>query len=332
MSNQHDIDIEKWKAWLGQIPTEEVDLLAEALSSSYSGLRSAPAESQISVRVEREPVEGLIYPRTPTFVDVFGLYAVFKNIAFKSNLLLKGPKGDGKSLSVIAYSSTINCPVVIQECSEDTKKYELHGTQSLLGDETVFVLGSIPTAIDVANEVGQCILLFEELNALTPQVQKQLNAVTDFRKMASLRQIGRTYQLREHARLWVVGTMNPSVYGGTYDLNEDLKSRFEEIEVTYPNFGQEKRILAAVCPNMVPEAQLDQLIKLAHETRQSATGYALSTRDLVRLVQTVRDVGLEIALQMVVCKFEGDDDRNTVITRIGSIFGQRNLRKYWGAS
>lgn len=319
---------ERWKAWLGQIPPGEVDLLAEALSSMRY---EVPAEAPLPVRVEREPVEGLLYPNTPPFVDVFGLHAIFKSIAFKSNLLLKGPKGDGKSLAVIAYSSFINCPVVIQECSEDTKKYELHGTQSLLGDETVFVLGSIPTAIDVANEVGQCVLLFEELNALTPQVQKQLNAVTDFQKMASLRQIGRTYRLRESAKLWVVGTMNPSVYGGTYDLNEDLKSRFEEIEVTYPNFGQEKRIMAAVCPGAIPDALLDQLIKLAHETRQNATGYALSTRDLVRLVFTVRDVGLDVALQMVVCKFEGDDDRNTIMARISSIFGNRNLRKHWGA-
>ena len=126
--------------------------------------------------------------------------------------------------------------------------------------------------------------------------------------------------------------MNPSVYGGTYDLNEDLKSRFEEIDVTYPSFGQEKRIVTHICPGLVQDGVLDQLIKLANETRQNSTGYALSTRDLVRLVQTVADVGLNTALQMVICKFEGVDDRNTIIRRIGSIFGQQNLRTHWGAA
>lgn len=334
---------EQWAQWLESIPQDQQAVLAELLAGTNAGKENTNGHATVQrvdnahhtperkVRVEREPIQDLLISDPPPYVDTLGLHAIYKSLAFESNILLKGPKGDGKSLSVISYAATINCPLVVVECSEDTKKYDLHGSQSLIGDETVFVLGGIPTAIDVANECGQCILLLEEVNALTPQVQKQLNAISDFRKMASIRQIGRTYTLNKSAKLWVVGTMNPSTYGGSYDLNEDLKSRFEEIEVTYPSTESEKQIIKRVCGNAVDDHTLDLLLRFVKETRQQATGYALSTRDLVRLVHTVAKLGLDTALQLVVCKFEGED-REVVTRRLASVFGPKNIKKYWGSS
>lgn len=324
---------QQWTQWLENIPLEQKTVLADLLhpNPQTNGHSKTPLSTATTeVKVTRTQTQDLYIKTPPPYLDIFNLHAIYGHLAFNSPLLLKGPKGDGKSLSVISWGAANNIPIVIQECSEDTKKYDLQGSQSLIGDETIYVLGCIPTAIDVANEVGHCILLFEELNALTPQVQKQLNAVTDFRKESSLPAIGRTYRLKEGARIWVVGTMNPSTYAGSYDLNEDLKSRFEEIEVTYPAQEPEKKVIKAVCGNTVQDAQIDLLIRFAKETRQQATGYALSTRDLVRLVNMVGLLGLDTALQMVLCKFEGED-RDTVMKRMVSVFGPRNLRKYWGA-
>jgi MoxR-like ATPase len=330
---------QQWTTWLETIPLEQRTVLADILKTSTSNGHAAAYDPnqtppQHQVTVTRSPTQDLYVTEPPVYVDTLRLHDVYKRIAFDSNLLLKGPKGDGKTLSIISFAAETRVPIVIQECSEDTKSYNLMGSQSLIGTETIYVLGSIPTAIDVANEVGNCILLFEELNALTPQVQKQLNAVTDFRKMVSMPHIGKTYRLRKDAYIWVVGTMNPSVYGGTYDLNEDLKSRFEEIEVTYPSTEAEKQILKRVCvgTSAVDDKTLDMLLRFARETRQQATGYSLSTRDLVRLVQTVAKVGLPTAIQMVVCKFEGED-RDTVMKRLGSVFGTGVVvKKYWGGA
>jgi MoxR-like ATPase len=331
----------QWVEWLKNIPEEQRAVLANILLADLTApTKGTNGKSQHKleeiekqekqVRVTRTPTKDLRIENPPMYVDTLSLHEIYKRLAFEANLLIKGPKGDGKSLSVIHFANSIDCPLVVQECSEDTKKYELMGSQFLIGDETVYVLGSLPTAIDVANEVGQCILLFEELNALTPQVQKQLNAIGDFRKMVSLPHIGKTYRLREGAKLWLAATMNPSVYSGTYDLNEDLKSRFEEVEITYPSTEHEKRILKAVGNKAVDDATLNLLIRFAKETRQQATGYALSTRDLVRLVNSVACLGLDIALQLVVCKFEGED-RDVVLKRMSSVFGPKNLKKFWGA-
>ena len=143
--------------------------------------------------------------------------------------------------------------------------------------------------------------------------------------------------------------MNPSVYGGTYDLNEDLKSRFEEIEMTYPEHGQEKQILKVACQSIigyrfaepvkigsividqVGDALFDLVIRLAREPRQNSTDSYLSIRDNVRLVHTMAKVGIDQALQMVIGKFE-DADKDTVMKRLGAVFGPRPIKKFWGAA
>lgn len=344
----------QWEAWLGNVSAENQKDLLEVLKAQYPPDELDEVEGNPNVKITRTPTAELFIEKAPPYLDVFYLHDIYKALAFRSNILLKGPKGDGKTLSVITYAHATQTPLIIQECSEDTKKMDLMGSQTLIGNETIFTLGCIPAAIDTANEYGRAILLLEELSALTPQVQKQLNAVTDFRRNCSMPFLGKSYKLRKDAYLWVVGTMNPSVYGGTYDLNEDLKSRFEEIDLTYPEVGQEKQILQLACQNYIgakmptPYRTLDGgvakeiwhiddtiltlVIKLAGETRQQATGYALSTRDLVRLVETIALVGIERALQLVLCKFEGEEDKGTMKKRISSIFSPAiPLKNYWGS-
>ena len=75
---------------------------------------------------------------------------------------------------------------------------------------------------------------------------------------------------------------------------------------------------------------IDRVLRFAGETRQAATGYALSTRDLERLAVNIAVLGAQDALQLVACKFEGDD-RATVIPRITSHFAGVDIKRYWKA-
>jgi len=170
----------QWLEWLKNVPIEEQTALFEVLSRTTT--RDLEPPQQSSVKITRIPTQDLFVTNAPPYLDIFHLHDVFRKLAFKSNILLKGPKGDGKTLSVITYAAMTNTPLVIQECSEDTKKMDLMGSQTLLGDETIFTLGCIPAAIDTANEHGSVILLLEEISALTPQTQKQFNVVIDFRR------------------------------------------------------------------------------------------------------------------------------------------------------
>jgi hypothetical protein len=127
--------------------------------------------------------------------------------------------------------------------------------------------------------------------------------------------------------------MNLAVYGGVYSLNEDLKSRFRLLELGYPEPKAEREVVTAALPQgLKPEFKetLNSILILAHETRQKALDYALSTRDVVQLVEDAESLGLECALRVILGKFEGDD-KVTVSERIASIFGIRNLHINTGA-
>jgi MoxR-like ATPase len=258
-----------------------------------------------------------------TFVDTEGLHAIFDKIAFEANLILVGPKGIAKTLSVAAWAGKHGCPIVTYDCSEDVRRAHLIGMLTLRGDESPFILGPIPSAIEIANEVGQCILCFEEINALTPQMQKVLNPIGDFRRKIEVPECKRVFRLKEGARLWLVGTMNTSVYGGVYQLNEDLASRFRMLPLDYPAKGAEGNILKKVIgDNGVPKDTVTKILTLAHETRQKSLAYALSTRDVVQIVEDAGRCGVEDALRLASGKFEGQD-RAYFKTRIESIFGAK---------
>jgi MoxR-like ATPase len=272
------------------------------------------------------PQEGLVY------VDVLQLHPLFDKLAFAEtnttvgsvNLILVGPKGIAKTLAVASWAAKNKVPIITFDCSEDVRRGHLIGSFILRGGESPFVLGPIPSAFEIANEVGKCVLCLEEINALTPQMQKVLNPVGDFRRKVEVPECQRVFRLNPKARLWICGTMNTSVYGGVYELNEDLRSRFRILPVSYPGQGKELGIIQQVLGTLSPDEKklTNNLLTLAHETRQKALAYALSTRDIIQMVVDARTCGLKAALWLASGKFEGQE-RDYYKTRVGSIFGEQ---------
>lgn len=277
----------------------------------------------MTLQIERLSAEDYVARQGLVYVDTRELHPLYEKLAFLSNLVLVGPKGIGKSLSVAAYCAKKGYPVITFDCSEDVRRSHLLGMFIPRGAETPFVLGPLTTAFEIANEVGHCVLIFEEVNALTPQMQKVLNGTTDFRRAIDVPECKRVFRLKPEAKLWIVGTMNNAVYGGVYALNEDLKSRLRMVPVDYPKKDDERRIVAEVLHQSgVPgeAGLLAKLLTLAQETRQGAIEYALSTRDVVQIMEDAHRIGLNRALWIASGKFEGSD-RAAVLQRIESIFG-----------
>lgn len=276
------------------------------------------------MQVERlETSAYLTTGRAEGYTDNSNLHSLYEKLAFRGNLLLVGPKGTGKSLSIAAFCEKKGYPTITFDCSEDVRRSQLVGMFILRGNETPFILGPLTSAIDVANEVGECVLVLEEINALSPQAQKLLNPLTDFRVRIEVPEAKKVFSLREGARLWILGTMNSSSYGGVYQLNEDLKSRFRMLPIPYPKPDVEKKILEGVVKANAPIVDpkfLDRILTLAKETRQGKMEYALSTRDLVQLIQDAAELGIDTALLLLMGKYE-ELDRSVVSERIYSIFG-----------
>jgi len=283
------------------------------------------------VDFRRIPTEELTPKAQKDFVDT-GLLKTLHDLMFGPNLILKGPKGAGKTMAFEQRAAVNAIPLLRQECCEETSVRDLLGTYSAQGGDVFFQLGAVTSAIDVANEVGSCILVLEEINTLPPMTQKILNPLCDYRKAVSLPKVGRVFNLREGALLWVAGTMNPN-YAGTYSLNEDFRSRFEFIEVNYMSADDERALLLSkfpTPPSAKEKQEIDKIMNIAKETRSERMGYALSTRDLVQFVLNMLALDRDRALKLLEGKYEGEHI-NSFRARVQSGFGVNlNTVKLYG--
>lgn len=250
-----------------------------------------------------------LVPRTHDDYEDVGLVDILEKLAFGPNLILKGPKGSGKTLAIEQWAAKHGVPLLRENCSEMTGNRELLGTFFQQGTEVFYMLGSLTAAVEIANEDGGCVVVLEEINAMNAQAQKMLNSVADYRQEISVPKIGRVFRVKEGAKIWLMGTMNPN-YGGTFNLNEDFRSRFEFIEVGYMPVKQERELLEKQFPSppsVNERRMIDRILNLAAETRGGEMEYSLSTRDLVGVVRNFAKLGSwELALKLLEGKYESD--------------------------
>ena len=276
-----------------------------------------------------------------------GLFGLLSVLAWGDPLIFSGPKGSGKTLTVEEWAFENNFPFIRFDCTGETGDRRLLGGFVLKSlEESWFALGVLPTAIDVANEVGACILCLEEINALNEEAQKSVNPVADYRQEVNLHVIGMRFRINppvvattagtvvrieeedeytyevlmdtadsysvkkllllpsvkvgakmtegqrlgDRPRLWLVGAMNYGKgYGGTYELNEDFRSRCRIVNVDFMTDRTEQDILHGKFPGTLTAGEkvyVKGLQTLARETRGGKLGYSLSTRDLEQAIHT----------------------------------------------
>lgn len=280
-------------------------------------------------------IDGFVYEPSMSYVDVHGILARCEERILASlgagtkprNILFNSKHGLGKTLMAATLAKNLRAklkqsvPMVVFDCSEDTREYHLKGTYNLNeGGSTSFVPGPIPTAIHFANTTGLAILCLEEMSALTPGAQKVLNSITDWRSGIFLPLLGKTIYLEPKANIIVLATMNPNVYGGVYLINQDLRSRFVEEVVHWPAMDAEKKILSAQVPGAAADV-VDKVAQFVRDTR-GQEGAQLSTREAVSLLQELHELPMrkEEVLYCLLNKFEGRTVRKTIADRLDATF------------
>lgn len=184
--------------------------------------------------------------------------------AKKSPLLLIGPTGTGKTLMAAAFCQENNIALLQADCSEGTKKADLIGRFIILEGTVWFQLGTLPAAIEIANQLGKAAIDLEEVNGLLPHMQKIVNQFLDWRDHIYVPEIGRLFKVKPENKLMIFATMNPSTYGGTHELNKDFKNRFTPLKITYPTSAQELEIIEH---EGVDVGTVKRLIQLGMELR-----------------------------------------------------------------
>jgi MoxR-like ATPase len=281
-------------------------------------LAKAIGEAMLIVKM---PANSLIPKEDANFVDT-GILSLIEKIAWGDALILKGPKGSGKTLAIEQWCGIHGIPMVRENCNSGTDETQLIGSFGMEGNNVHFTLGALPLAIETANTHGEAVLVLEEINTLRPQVQSMVFSVADYRKAVECASLGRKFELNKDALLWVIGTMNPG-YAGTYQLNEALRSRFDFIEVGYMPQLKEKELLerSFSTPADVEQRRIvARLLTFAEESRTYEWEYALSTRDLVQSIRKIERIGLGKALKMLVQKFD-PEHKEKIEARVQSMFG-----------
>ena len=270
----------------------------------------------------------------------FDLFEAHSNAIAKLGLIHKlpicmiGPTGTGKTLAVAAHHSQTGDPLLQADCSEGTKKSDLIGRFVILDGTVWYQLGILPTGIVVANTTksGKAGIDFEEVNGLSPAMQKIVNQFLDWRGHVYIPELQKIYSLESGKSLMIYATMNPSTYGGTHELNKDFEDRFTPFKVPYPSSEQEFEILEH---EGVPENIVRSLIQLGMELRASMASGDLDSSPSPRTNQMfcdayrvydgsakLKDRALPLALTHVILnKFQSPKQAETVAGRMQRVFG-----------
>lgn len=252
----------------------------------------------------------------------------------KLPILMIGPTGVGKTLAIAAYHQQKGEPLLQADCSEGTKKADLIGRFVILDGTVWYQLGILPTGLQVANQTkeGRAGIDLEEVNGLSPAMQKIINQFLDWRGHVYIPEIQKVFSLDPKKSLMIYATMNPSTYGGTHELNKDFKDRFTPIKVPYPTPVQEFDILEH---EGIEDRIVKSLCQMSLEFRTSEGAGDLDTSPSPRTNQmfcnayrvyknnkVLEPRALQLALQHIILnKFESPKQAETVATKMQRVFG-----------
>ena len=237
--------------------------------------------------------------------------------------LIESEKGQGKTLLVHTVCSKNNIALIEEPVGVGTKRTDLIGTKEINRDGTLFNLGLLPKAIEVANHYKHACLYCDEGNAQDHEIQRYWNRICDGRK--SIVANGKTYKLNEDAKLSIVWTINPVTYAGINSMTEDLRSRFVGSVWSYPTEEDFKKVIN--WKDIPVESAMQPLLTLIQDIYslrlKGELEYALSIRDIAQFTTYLRYCkDLPTALnEVIMIKYGDASEREIVRIRINDTFG-----------
>ena len=242
--------------------------------------------------------------------------------------LIESEKGQGKTLLVHTVCSKNKIALIEEPVGVGTKRTDLIGTKEINRDGTLFNLGLLPRAIEVANHYKHACLYCDEGNAQDHEIQRYWNRICDGRK--SIVANGKTYRLDKDAKLSIVWTINPVTYAGINSLTEDLRSRFIGSVWDYPSNENLEKVInwEQISEDLVKQPLLTLVQDVYALRRKGEVEYALSIRDIAQFCEHFRKImdsaekPIERAIkEVILIKYTDASERELVKIRANDTFG-----------
>ena len=186
------------------------------------------------------------YVKTEPRYMAIGSELVKTEMIFNANkhVVIKGKAGVGKTTIAIKFAKDKNLPLIKIACSEGMRSDDLVGSVGIdtQDGKMKFNAGLLSRAVLIANKIGKCVIVLDEINVLKPQIQKNLISFLDETRFLDIADYGRL-TINEGVKILVFGTMNYN-YAGTNELNPEIESRFGFIQLGEPTKAQQEKILS----------------------------------------------------------------------------------------
>lgn len=265
------------------------------------------------------------------YTEMGSEYQQVQRAIMKANFpyLIESEKGQGKTLLIHTICKENGIALIEEPVGVGTKKSDLLGSKEINRDGTLFNLGLLPRAIEVANHYGHACLFCDDASAQEHDIQRWWNRICDGRK--SIVANGKQFKLKNDAKLSIVWAINPATYAGINTLTEDLRSRFIGRAWNYPTPTEFEKVIDwdGISHDLVKEPLLT-LVQDVYALRvKGDVDYALSVRDVAQFCDQFRyniedevESPLETTLkEVIMIKFSDASERELVKVRINDTFG-----------
>lgn len=159
----------------------------------------------------------------------------------------------------------------------------------------------------------------DELNAAPPEATMALHGLLEDQGNRSLELLEKGEVVEPHEDFRFVGTMNPSSFAGTSQMNDAFKTRFIPIECPALEPEAEKGLLAQETD--LPRSAADTLVELSRDIQSTDNTPPCSHRELLQIAAMEDVMGLEGATRMILLSVaETETQKDAVEKRIDFAF------------
>ena len=192
------------------------------------------------------------------------------------HVMLEGPKGCGKTMSVLEMGYRLNIPVVRFNCSEGITEEDFIGYRDIVDGNTIWVDGLAAMA---ARE--GCLLYPDETNGARANIMLALNQMMDTGRLVL--PTGEVIVCHDDFR--VIGSMNPpDDYTGVNEMNQATRDRFAvSVLFTYLDETTEVRVIQQQS-GVSNSGMALQLVRLANDLRRLKDDGTISTDTSTRML------------------------------------------------